>query len=242
MANTVIGYNVSDIRKLFRDYVLSFGSSPRHPQAAVRETELFNEFLNGAFPLNGTIRSELYQRMMNCAVEFEESGFIAGFQVGFQCAANPDADHVNLVCANGDPSMDAISSQTANPSASEREKPGDVPAEPKNVKSGTSASISSREIADMFGTTNAKVVYRIEDVILPALDKKRKRFFRLTIGTTRQHRRCKMYYLNKAACELYLAEMDPSKKFVNVANGIVELTERMKAVFGDDADDESTTA
>ena len=68
-------------------------------------------------------------------------------------------------------------------------------------------------------------------MILPRLDEQSKRFFRMEVERTAQHRRYKVYYMNKAACDLYLAEIETHKKYVNIAGGIVKMRELMKTVF-----------
>lgn len=83
----------------------------------------------------------------------------------------------------------------------------------------------------MFETTHSHVLSRIEGVIFPKLDKESKKFFRLDVELSRRGRRLKVYYLNKAACDLYMDVMDPYRKYVNIAGGLVKMRELMKVVF-----------
>ena len=242
MASTMVGYNPAAIQKMFHDYVEGTGGKPRHTPEANYEVSLYRQFIEGAFPSNSELQDGLFDRMMSCAVEFEESGFIAGFREGFQYAFQffriPESP-IRLVTIPTLPKEEAPKTGTGVQAAAQnpRNPQADVSpkgAEQNHVDTGearASATISSKQIAEFFETSNAKVVRRIEDNILPCLDEQSKRFFRLEIGHTPQHRRYRLYHLNKAACDLYLKEMDPHKKYVNIAGGMVKLRKMMETVF-----------
>ena len=257
MASTVVGYNVAAIQKMFRNYVESTECKPRHTPEADHEVSLYKEFVAGAIPVNVTLRDDLYDRMMNCAVEFEESGFIAGFRAGAEYALKFFGDPETPIRLEtiSTPSETAAAPAEA---AQDTRQPSteEVPAESKDASStpdsdSTTASaeqhdaeqsstgregetmtaISSKQIAEFFETTNSKVVKRIEDAILPHLDAERKASFRLEVAYTPQHRRYRLYYLSKVACDIYLTEMDAYKHFVSVAGGMTKMRELMKRVF-----------
>ena len=86
MANAVVGYDPAAIKKMFSDYVMSADGKNRHTMEANQELGLYSAFTAGAFRTDSRLQDALYERMMSCAVEFEESGFIAGFGIGFRCA------------------------------------------------------------------------------------------------------------------------------------------------------------
>lgn len=69
------------IQEIFKEYVASTEGKPRHTTAANQEVGIFTAFCSGAFDQNIKLQNSLYERMMDCAVEFEESGFIAGFKL-----------------------------------------------------------------------------------------------------------------------------------------------------------------
>ena len=84
MKNTMINNCASaEMKKMFSEYLNVMDGSPRHTASAIKETVKFDAFLNGTFlngesPMNSSLMDSLHERMMDCAVEFEESGFIAG--------------------------------------------------------------------------------------------------------------------------------------------------------------------
>ena len=254
MMKSVVGMDNNIIRKMFREYVESVGDESRHTREARYETELFNAFLAGAFPNNPQLRDALYLRMMDCAVEFEESGFIAGvrFALGLSVdvSRNPGLDNPYYTRSGASPALQnpipatpATSRQAPvqcinySPGPAQIVTPAQAPAQRTNQAADSvnhepiMRGISSEKIAELFETSNAKVVKRIEEFIMPKLDTQSKRYFRMEIEYTPQHRRYRVYYLNKTACDLYMAEMEPHKKFVNIAGGIVKLRELMKRVF-----------
>lgn len=71
--------NLSDaeIAQMFWEYVERMEDQERHTEAACQEVDLFDSFCEKELPLE--LQAEMYDRMMDCAVEFELSGFIAGF-------------------------------------------------------------------------------------------------------------------------------------------------------------------
>lgn len=92
--------------------------------------------------------------------------------------------------------------------------------------------ITTKQIAEMFETTNFKVVRRVENQILPYLDKESKAYFRKVEGVNVQHKPVTFYKLNKVACQQYLKQMEPKKKnFVNIAGGYAKMQELMEKVF-----------
>ena len=79
MEKKITDFDAATVQKLFCEYVDNLDSKPRHTGSAIREIGLFGAFVAGAFPMNSKLQDCLYDRMMSCAVEFEESGFVAGF-------------------------------------------------------------------------------------------------------------------------------------------------------------------
>lgn len=80
----MIASNTVAIQRLFCDYVQSTENRPRHTVQANQEVGNFSAFCAGAFGGQVRLQNELYERMMDCAVEFEESGFIAGFLYAYK--------------------------------------------------------------------------------------------------------------------------------------------------------------
>ena len=78
------------IQGMFRDYVDSMVDKERHTKVACEEVANFDTYCRETFPSNITMQRELYDRMMDVAVEFEESGFIAGFKWALSLAKGTD--------------------------------------------------------------------------------------------------------------------------------------------------------
>ena len=68
------------ISSLFVDYVTSMEDKERHTSKACEEVMRFDKFCEEILPGDVKKQTETYNRMMDVAVEYEESGFIAGFK------------------------------------------------------------------------------------------------------------------------------------------------------------------
>lgn len=73
-------YNLTDeeISEMFKEYIATYEDMERHTKAANEEVEQFDKYIEELFPTDIEKQSEMYDRMMDVAVEFEESGFMAG--------------------------------------------------------------------------------------------------------------------------------------------------------------------
>ena len=72
--------NLTDekIAEMFSEYVTTHEDEERHTTSACEEVDAFDLYCEALFPGNAMKQTELYDKMMDVAVEFEESGFIAG--------------------------------------------------------------------------------------------------------------------------------------------------------------------
>lgn len=224
MSETVFDLQQLDnaaIAKLFCNYVSSMEDKPRHTAKADMEVGIFDQFCTGAFSHNVRLQNGLYGKMMNVAVEYEESGFISGFR--YAMALLSSQEQVFTEAAQ-------IPIQEMNTRKQEAIQDSQKKIQHEDIFS--SDCITTKQIADMFETTNFKVVIRIEKQILPYLDQESKKFFCKVEGHNVQHKPITMYKLNKAACQLYLKELEPKKKnFINIAGGYAKLQELMETVF-----------
>lgn len=91
--------------------------------------------------------------------------------------------------------------------------------------------ISSRQIADIFGTTNFKIVRRINEQILPYCTEDERREFILSSEMSQQHKCLEVYHLSRDACIQYLDYIERCKKFTNIAEGIGKFKEMIQSVF-----------
>lgn len=76
--------NNQAIADFFHNYVTSMEDKPRHTEKANIEVDVFDEFCTEVFSGNMPMQIQMFDKMMNVAVEFEESGFIAGFKTAMQ--------------------------------------------------------------------------------------------------------------------------------------------------------------
>lgn len=79
-------YTNKQIQEMFCDYVESNNDKERHTDIACDEVEKFEAYCKEKFPTDKVVQRELFDKMMNTAVEYEESGFIAGFKYAIALA------------------------------------------------------------------------------------------------------------------------------------------------------------
>ena len=72
--------NVTDemLAEMFIDYINSMENEERHTKKACKEVENFDKYCEELFPNDIKQQTSIYDKMMDVAVEYEESGFIAG--------------------------------------------------------------------------------------------------------------------------------------------------------------------
>lgn len=212
------------ISRLFCDYVSGMADKPRHTVQADLEVDIFDQFLAGAFPHNAKLHNKLYDRMMSVAVEFEESGFISGFRYALALLIGQELD-----------SSEPEQIPTVETGKTAHEALTGSHEQIQMVDSVGTDCITTKQIAEMFGTTNFKVVRRIEKQILPYLDQESQKFFCRVEGCNIQHKPVVFYKLNRAACQMYLQSVETKKKsFINIAGGYAKLQELMEKVFPSD--------
>lgn len=208
------------IAKMFSDYVMSMEDMPRHTEQANAEVDAYDQFCIRAVGQDVERYNEMYDKMMNVAIEFEESGFIAGFKYAMML----QKDHIE--------ENDIEILNTSSNSMESAQEAITKPKEYAKIGEFNENCITTKQIAEMFETTNFKVVRRIERQIFPFLDQETQSFFTMVEAYNVQHKPLKMYKLNKSACNLYLKEMESKKKnYINIAGGYAKLQELMEKVF-----------
>lgn len=228
-------FDNSAISNLFHDYVSGLEGKPRHTVAANLEVGIFEAYCAGAFQNNTRLRNGLYEKMMNVAIEYEESGFIAGFRTAVALLSSQEASE------NGQAIISSSAEEKSHQQAVNAQKQHKTEMAPSNyLKNPTpeanfvndSEHITSIQIAEMFGTTNVKVVRRIESQILPFYSEDTKKHFKRVEGYNIQHRKCTFYRLDCTACLLYMKEMESKKgKYVNIAGGYAKMQELIERMF-----------
>lgn len=212
----VVNLSTYEIAQMFSDYVERMQDTERHTEAACKEVNEFDTCCSSEFPNNRRLQMLMYDKMMDCAVEFEESGFIAGFQTA-----------VALLIG-----QEEISSENIHITTNEEEKEEHEPIRTPKRASDFTDCITSLQIASLFGNRNHKVIERIEKQILPKTDDESKAYFEKIEGVNIQNKPVTFYKMNRAACQMYLDLMEPKRNtFVNIAGGYAKLKELMEKVF-----------
>ena len=78
-----------EIAQQFYEYVERMEDKERHSLAACKEVEEFD--LLCSEELGSRLHTKMYNKMMDCAVEYEESGFIAGFRTAMALSFSQEA-------------------------------------------------------------------------------------------------------------------------------------------------------
>ena len=75
--------NISDeqLSQYFKDYVESMQCNERHTDIACDEADAYDSMISSIFPNDIRVQMMLYDKMMDVSVEYEESGFIAGYRM-----------------------------------------------------------------------------------------------------------------------------------------------------------------
>lgn len=76
----MIKINIESAKEMFVAYVASFEDRERHTDMACEEVKRYDAFCDKVFKDDYKLNCKLSEMMMDVAVEFEESGFIAGVQ------------------------------------------------------------------------------------------------------------------------------------------------------------------
>lgn len=217
------------VRRLYCDYLSNIGDKARHTAEAKQEADEFEAYCLGAFGDSLKLRKGLYDRMMRCATEFEESGFIAGFSYAYQLVYQAiGSDPLNLRLDEKVPAP-GTSAQKAKLGFS---RPANAqPCTPAVQKDIVGPTISSRQIAELFCTTNWKVCNRIETKVVPRLGESSTPRFVKIDDKNSKGKPVYYYKLNKAACEKYIESIAPYKDRVNILYGISKMNEMMDSVF-----------
>lgn len=199
-----------ELAEYFKEYVESFQCKERHTQAACDEVTRYDRLVEYFFPKELKPQTTLFNKMMDVAVEYEESGFLAGYRM----------------C------MRHLQEQTAEAEATNT-PPDEEKRQIRAVKGSVDVLdfISSRQIADIFGTSNFKIVRRINEQILPYCTDDERKEFTLSSEMSRQHKYIEVYHLSHDACMQYLEYIEGCKKFTNIAEGIGRFKEMIQSVF-----------
>lgn len=200
------------LAEYFKEYVDSCQCKERHTEAACGEVEQYDKMVAYFFPKELKPQNRLYNKMMDVAVEYEESGFMAGYRMCLKHLQRQE-QQAQINTTNS------------------------IPEEPKKQEKADTGSedvldyISSRQMAKMFSTSNFKVVRRIKNQILPYCSEKDRKGFELASERSKQNRYMEVCHLSKRACEIYLEHMEGWSRYTCVVAGISDFKKKMQEVF-----------
>lgn len=158
---------------------------------------------------------------MNVSVEYEESGFIAGFKTAIALLSGKEEDL---------PAPTQIPPQKENTLQHEALN---RPQNDSNKSTGMEKYITTIQIGKMFGISNAKILYKIDRYILPICNEEDAKCFRVDYLKNPYQRTMRIYKLNCKGCLLFINYMDFWKKFVSAKEGIPKLKGVMAETFCD---------
>lgn len=69
------------LSQYFKDYVDSTQCKERHTDIACDEAEAYDSMVSMMFPNDINVQNRLYDKMMDVSVEYEVSGFLAGYRM-----------------------------------------------------------------------------------------------------------------------------------------------------------------
>ncbi len=69
------------LSQYFKDYVDSTQCKERHTDIACDEVEAYDSMVSRMFPNDINVQNRLYDKMMDVSVEYEVSGFLAGYRM-----------------------------------------------------------------------------------------------------------------------------------------------------------------
>lgn len=193
---------------LYDDYVSH--NEHRDTKRSCQEVDLFTAFCDGAFRRNYQVKNELYNRMMECCVSYEQMGFVAGIQYATRIATVG----IPIEKEDGKQPQDSKESQD-------------------NKQTQDSPFISTREISQIFHSENWKVVERIEKQVIPKCSKETKVGFVKCAEQNRSNKEVNVIRLDHAASIAYLQYLEnrPYRKQTNVNGRIANFRKLIQERF-----------
>ena len=85
MAGKKICFSDTELAQMFSDYVNRMQGEERHTAAACKEVDDFDTCCQSEFPNNVRLQGLMWDKMMNAAVEYEESGLYSFDFTGICC-------------------------------------------------------------------------------------------------------------------------------------------------------------
>ena len=228
-------YSDTEIAQMFSDYVTRMEDRPRHTGAAIKEADAFNLFCESEFPMNVRLQTQLFERMMNTAIEYEESGFLAGFKTAMALMTGDD-EFLPCQTKAGGAQERGFASAPNNPSNGEekRKRAAVTDVKPGKQCQGTPEKyIDTTQIAKMLGRTNWKTCRTINNSIIPFLTEEEKKEFVLDNKRDRRKKEQVIYKLTLSGCRKFieLCESPQFSVYANFLAGAELLKQEMRKVW-----------
>lgn len=239
-------YSETEIAQMFSDYVARMEDKPRHTWAAVREAEEFDLYCESEFPRNVRVQNCLFERMMNVAVEYEESGFIAGFKTAMALLTNDDrllpvpAEMKRQECSGKGQEQDFLPGTNNSTLEAEKRHPAAVTNAQCNplCPDENEKYIDTTQIAKMFGRTNWKTCRTISKSIIPFLTDEEKKDFIVAKKRDLHKKEQDIYKLTLRGCKkfLELCESPQFSLYANFSEGAELLKQEMERTWCGDCE------
>ena len=81
LVNYRLSLSDEQLEQYFKDDVDRFQCKERHTKVACDEVEAYDSMVSNIFPNDIKVQSKLYDKMMDVSVEYEVSGFMAGYRM-----------------------------------------------------------------------------------------------------------------------------------------------------------------
>lgn len=157
MAGKKICFSDTELAQMFSDYVNRMQGEERHTVAACKEVDDFDTCCQSEFPNNVRLQGLMWDKMMNAAVEYEESGFIAGFKTA-----------AALILGQEEYLPEPTNISTSKPESRLPEAEQKPQCMNNDVQS-PDKYVDTKQLAKMFGRTNFKMCRTISKTVLPYL-------------------------------------------------------------------------
>lgn len=205
------------IQKMFCQYVQSRINEERHSAPAVNEVNAYDSFLEEKF--DRPLQIELYEKMMNVAVEFEESGFVAGFRWCMDLTAQYNSY------------TDKADGERRDSSGRKMRLKGKEKIDKKD-RGIEGPHISSRQVGAFFGKANCLVCERIENKIWKQCTEEEMKHFVKAEEYTKSNRIITVYHMDEVAAGAYLRYMrEYGNHNCKTKEGIRKMEECVKQTF-----------
>ena len=208
MAGKKICFSDTELAQMFSDYVNRMQGEERHTAAACKEVDDFDTCCQSEFPNNVRLQGLMWDKMMNAAVEYEESGFIAGFKTA---AALIFGQEEYL------PEPTNISTPKPESRLPEAEQKSHCN---NDDTQGTDKYVDTKQLAKMFGRTNFKMGRTISKTVLPYLPDDERGCIVAVREKERNQKEQVIFRLNLNGCKRFL-EVCKDRQHRQLANFIV---------------------